>query len=40
MDRIQTDDESQFNLREFQEVIYVCGVQLALAAPYHQEMYR
>ena len=34
----QTDTGKQFTSNEFQEGLYVCPVQLALAAPDHQEM--
>ena len=37
MKRIQNYTSTQFTSKEFQEVIYVRGVQLALAAPDHQE---
>ena len=38
MERIKTDDCTQFTSKEFQEGLYVRGVQLALVAPDHQEM--
>ena len=38
MDRIKTDSETQFTSKEFQEGLYVSGLQLALAALEHQEM--
>ena len=38
MERIQTDSGTYFTSKEFQEGIYVRGVQRALLAPYHQEM--
>ena len=38
--RSGNDDDygMQFTSKEFQEGLYVCVVQLALASPYHQEM--
>ena len=38
MEIIQTDAGKKFNSKEFQEGLSVHGVQLAFAAPYHQEM--
>ena len=35
---IQTNPGMQFTSKEFQEGLYVRGVRLSLAAPYHQEM--
>ena len=38
-EQIQTDIDTQFASKEFQEDIYVREVQLTLAAPYHQEIF-
>ena len=38
MDKIQTDTETQFTSKDFQEGLSVQGVQLKLAAPEHQEI--
>ena len=38
MEIIQTGAGTQFTSKDFQEVIYVRGVRLALAAPEHQEI--
>ena len=38
MQRIQTDSGTQFSSKEFQEVISVSGVLLALVSPDHQKM--
>ena len=38
MEIIQTDSDMQFTSNEFQEGLYVRGVLLALALPYHHEM--
>ena len=36
MERIQTDAGTQLTSKEFQEVLYVRGLQLSLATPDHQ----
>ena len=36
MDRIQTDSGTQFTSKNFQEGLYICGVQLALVTPDHK----
>ena len=38
MERVQTDAGTPFTYKEFQEGLSVCGVQLELAAPDHQEI--
>ena len=38
MDRIQNDSGTQFTSKGLQEGIYLRGVRLALAAPYHREI--
>ena len=38
MEKIQTDDGTQFTSKDFQEGLSVCGKQLALAAPDRQEI--
>ena len=38
MGRIKIDYDTQFNSKYFQEVIYVHGVKISLAAPDHQEI--
>ena len=38
MDRIQTDADTQFTSKEFQEGLSIRGLKLVLATPDHQEM--
>ena len=38
MERIQTDSETQFTLKEFQEGLSLSGVKLAVVPPDHQEI--
>ena len=38
MERVQTDAGTQFTSNEFQEGLSIHVLQLALLAPYHQEM--
>ena len=38
MENIQTDSATKFTSKNFQEGIYVPGVQLVLSAPKQQEM--
>ena len=38
LERIQTDTGTHFTHKEFQEGLFLRGVQLKLAAPEHQEM--